>query len=383
MVQRFMLILVILMVFAPVSSAQDINNDDAYTPSDLIYVLNRLGESISTAPLADVDGDGMVTMADLNAVFRYVNHSFEDVNYINDYIVYYNWAQCEVSNSSCDATARDALAQYDMAIITPPSSSPASNPPPPSYDPCDEDQDGRYSATSIGTLNAQQIQEMREAGTLLIAYLSVGEIEEYVYWCKDVRAIEGALGVQNPNFPDSTFIDTRIPEVRNILRQIATEYINLGFDGLFLDTVDNADFTNTNSGMIALIDELNQDHPDAIIIQNRGFAVLPDTQEYIDAVMYESFSTTWQYDNDEFVITANDIDSDIWMNNFQATQNAQAAGVTVLTLDYVDFDRDTGIWDTAAIQAAQDFSLGKGFIPFVSSPDLFHIPPDQVVPWVE
>src|SRR5262245_52962660 len=79
------------------------------------------------------------------------------------------------------------------------------------------------------------------AGCTALGYLSIGEIENSRSHFQPAKA-KGILAGENENWKGSFFVDVRNPwwghEVRTLVRQILRQ----GFDGVFLDTVDDAEY---------------------------------------------------------------------------------------------------------------------------------------------
>ena len=77
-----------------------------------------------------------------------------------------------------------------------------------------------------------------------------------------------------------------------------------GFDGLFLDTIDalvqaeNIDF-QANQGMrdagVQLIRAIRSANPEIPVMMNRGYSILPEVVDYIDALFAESLITTYDF----------------------------------------------------------------------------------------
>jgi uncharacterized protein (TIGR01370 family) len=156
----------------------------------------------------------------------------QQIKSIQSYVVYYSTGRVE------------DLARYDLAIIQP------------------------------DTLTAEELVDLRSRGTLVVAYLSVGEVEPDRPWYSDGRYDPGwALG-KNENW-GSYFIDAGQSGWRSLMVDLTGEYLQKGFDGIFMDTVDTASsFPETRPGMIQLITTLRAAYPQALLVQNRGFNLL-------------------------------------------------------------------------------------------------------------
>jgi len=70
-----------------------------------------------------------------------------------------------------------------------------------------------------------------------------------------------------------------------------------GFTGLFLDAL-NVELTYPDEvpHLLKLISTLRQEFETAYLLANRGFGMLPQLADYIDGVLFESFSVRWTDD---------------------------------------------------------------------------------------
>lgn len=70
-----------------------------------------------------------------------------------------------------------------------------------------------------------------------------------------------------------------------------------GFGGLFLDTL-NIEFSHPEDlpDLLALIAAIREEAPTAYILANRGFALLPRLADFVDGILFESFSVRWVQD---------------------------------------------------------------------------------------
>ena len=239
---------------------------------------------------------------------------------IQSYVVYYGTGRV------------DDLARYNLAIIQP------------------------------DTLTAEELSALRSRGTLIVAYLSVGEVEPDRPWYSDGRVDPGWILGKNENW-GSFFIDAGQPGWRSLMLELTGEYLQKGFDGIFMDTVDTASsFPETRDGMITLITFLRAAYPQALLVQNRGFSVIGAVSHVIDAVMFEDLSTGYDFEDQEYTLSSD-----------EATAQEMVAlhadtGLPILALDYAPPDNPGRAF--RAVQIAHRY----GFIPSVSVINLDDIP---------
>ena len=93
--------------------------------------------------------------------------------------------------------------------------------------------------------------------------------------------------------------------------------------------------------------------------RNRGFSIIDETAKYIDGVLFESFTTYYNWSNKKYELWS---DKDLEWIEYQAKRLVKLKekyGLIVLTLDYANNDHLKDI----CIRHAEKY----GFIPYVSS----------------
>ncbi len=213
------------------------------------------------------------------------------------------------------------------------------------------------------------ITAIQNKGTRVIGYISLAEIQPFRwYW----PLLEGSEAI----LPQKTafggyFIDVRTEKWRTtVLDSIIPAILKRGFDGLFLDTIDTAEYLeNLKSGkrlpgaqnaMIGLIRLIRKKFPTKIIIANRGFSMLPQFAPFVDAVLAESVLTEFKAKSGLAALRA----KESYAGLLQEMQKFQSAGGLVLSLDYTA-DSSPFISDSVLKLAAE-----YHFLPYLSDPKL-------------
>jgi uncharacterized protein (TIGR01370 family) len=159
-----------------------------------------------------------------------------------------------------------------------------------------------------------------------------------------------------------------------VLNRIIPAILEQGFDGLFLDTVDNAEYLEryhpaknypgSEEAMVQLIKKIRKKYPDIYIIANRGYAILDRIGGVLDALVAESTFAIWDTEAKRSRIL-NSVEFEITVKNLKATQ--ARFKLPILSLDYVEYA------NPVAIERILSRSRECGFIPYISTPDLFKI----------
>lgn len=226
----------------------------------------------------------------------------------------------------------EQLAQYDLAVI--------------------DAQPGR-------NYSADDVEELKGKGTIVLSYLNVGACESYRPY---FATCEANLGEAHPNGGGQYFIDITNPQMQEALLAHADELWHTGVNGFVLGNVDAAAVRGKPEladGVISFISALRDRYPDRIIVLEAGdlgIFTQVDTQGrpvywLADAVARPALSRGWQ---DDFAASPED-------QRVAATLDLyllQAQRLMILTLDFANND--------GAACDAYAYSNQQGFIDYVS-----------------
>ena len=209
------------------------------------------------------------------------------------------------------------------------------------------------------------IEPLRGPGSRLLGYVSLGEIERSRPFVGELE-LAGALKAPNPNWPDARFADLRHPAwKRLLLERIVPEVLAKGYDGLFLDTLDNAEAMERagDQGMVmaalGLIKAVRQRFPDITLMMNRGYALLPAAAPYVDIILGEAMASRWSFADKHYEMTS-DADWGWQADQLHAAKRVHPA-LVLATLDYWDpADRKT-------VAALYRRERTAGFVPYVAT----------------
>ncbi|PZO26493.1 endo alpha-1,4 polygalactosaminidase [Flavobacterium macrobrachii] len=139
------------------------------------------------------------------------------------------------------------------------------------------------------------INLIRKSNKNVLAYISLGEVNSQAKHYKKLKNI--VLG-KNENW-DSYYLDIKSKETQKILISLIDEAFEKGFEGMFLDNIDNySQFgpqkTDKNE-LIEFIKLINKKYPNKIFIQNAGLEFLEKTHGLIDGVVVESVATNYSF----------------------------------------------------------------------------------------
>jgi uncharacterized protein (TIGR01370 family) len=220
------------------------------------------------------------------------------------------------------------------------------------------------------------LMPLKDRGVAVLGYLSVGEVENNRPWFARVKEW-GILGDENPTWRGSYYVDVRDPRwVKLVVEELVPDILHRGFDGVFLDTLDNPPFLEAReprrfAGMTQaaarLVRAIRHNYPDIGLMQNRGFEILPATAPFIDYALAESVHAAWNFET-RTASPRPEADMQWALEALRAAREINPR-LEAMSLDY---------WDPAdAAGMARLYALARshGFSPYVSVVEL-----DRVIP---
>jgi uncharacterized protein (TIGR01370 family) len=214
-------------------------------------------------------------------------------------------------------------------------------------------------------------------GTLLLGYVSLGEVEGLRSHFGAVER-EGILLDENPNWPGSRFVDVRDPRWRRrVVEEIVPAVLARGFHGVFLDTLDDPPhlervdpvrFAGMTEAAADLVKAIRARFPAMPIMLNRAYEILPSVAGNIDLALGESVVSGWDFERRR-PKPVPEADQRFQRDALRAARAANPA-LRLLTLDYHDPGDRAGLARLYARQRAD------GFEPYVATIDLDRIVPE-------
>jgi len=204
----------------------------------------------------------------------------------------------------------------------------------------------------------------------LLGYISIGEVEQTRSHFNSAKA-QGVLLGENQNWKGSFFVDARNAWWRERVKILTRQTLKQGFQGVFLDTVDDAEyledkdpaaFRGMKDAMAQLILEVRREFPAILIAVNRGYAILPKVASSVDFVLGESVFSDYDFASKSY----RRVPQDLYADQVRILKSAKERNprLTILTLDY---------WnpkDKAGVTRIYNAERANGFSPYVSTVEL-------------
>lgn len=201
----------------------------------------------------------------------------------------------------------------------------------------------------------------------LYAYISVGETDPGSSYKSQINR-RWVIG-KNPAW-QSDVMDLSNPEWRAfILNKLIEPLWQQGYRGFFFDTLDSYYLTKQSEsaqqeGLVSFIKAVKLKHPDAKIILNRGFEIIPKVHESIEAVAAESLFSEWLPESKRYSPVPEK--SRRWLQNtLEKIKNEFQ--LPIIVIDYLPPNEKS----KARIIAKKIATLG--FIPWVTNDSLDNI----------
>ncbi len=232
-----------------------------------------------------------------------------------------------------------------------------------------------YSRAVLDDDHHPPLAPLKARGIQLFGYVSLGEIDSKRRLYQETA---GLLLGRNPNWPDAHYVDLRNPVWHAlILDRIIPDLLAQGFDGIFLDTLDDAGFLEhadpvRNHGMIAaaaaLVREIHDRYPTIPLMLNRAYDVGILVADTLDSVLAESLASTYDFKTRRYNLRPKaDLD---WGMARLAELRQRNPRLRLYSLDYWNPD------DHAGIVQLYDRERRAGLIPYVATVDLQRIVPE-------
>lgn len=226
----------------------------------------------------------------------------------------------------------------------------------------------RYKLLVLDSDQHPPIEPLAERGKMLLGYISLGEVENYRSYYGDVKS-EEILFDENPHWKGSYFVDVRSPLwTKRVIEELVPDILRQGFDGLFLDTLDNPPhlervdpekYRGMTEAAAVLIRTLRRNYPSIPIMMNRGYELIPHVGNQIDFILGESVYADYDFDKKVYrrVPTA------LYEEQVRILKAAKTRfpRLRIFTLDYWDPKDRREIADIYRVQRE------NGFEPYVST----------------
>ncbi len=242
--------------------------------------------------------------------------------------------------------------------------------------------------TPDGEYSWEEIKKIKDMGIMPLAYLSIGEAEDYrFYW--DANWYKNPpewLGNENPEWKGNYAVKYWNKEWRKIIYKYIKKIVSQGFMGLYLDKVDEFEYwSNPDNG-----EDIHLSREEAA---KRMIKLILDIEKYARSIARDNFYIVpqngegiLQYDNGTLIRivsgwAAEDLfynstlrwnaSERMWIENhrFPYLLLVLKSGKPVMCVDYVDDGSGYKGENKMRIESFREEAIKEGFIPYAAISD--------------
>ena len=178
-----------------------------------------------------------------------------------------------------------------------------------------------------------EVQRIKSQNEKVVAYISLGEISDNSNYFQQFNSdFSGKNDVWN-----SHYLNLKSEKTLEILMKMVDNIFANGYDGLFLDNIDNfSDFgpqSNQKPEVIQLIKKIKTDYFDHILIQNAGLELINETGQYIDSVVVESVASNYTFDDKSYKLR-DEFEFDAYVNKLVSIKKQY--NLPILLIEYAN-----------------------------------------------
>lgn len=211
--------------------------------------------------------------------------------------------------------------------------------------------------------NIYEIRKIKSQNEKVLAYISLGEVNANAPHFAQLKA--STLGKND--IWDSYYLDLKQPQTSKTLLSIMQNTLALGYDGFFLDNIDNYTSFGTQpqqkAELIDLLKLIRTSFPDKVMLQNAGLELVPETAALVNAVIIESIATNYTFNDKKYKLRE---EADFQNYVTKLNNVSQHYNLPVILIEYAD---------TAELRdAVRKRIKNLGFEYFIGQIDLQELP---------
>jgi polysaccharide biosynthesis protein PelA len=181
--------------------------------------------------------------------------------------------------------------------------------------------------------NIYEVKKLKQNNKKIVAYISLGEVNEVDQNYKQLK--NSTLGKNNDW--NSYYLDLSAAKTVEVLNRNVEKILFMGYDGLFLDNIDNFNsfgpqFTQQKY-LVEYIQTLRSTHPTAYIVQNAGLELIQNTRQYVDAMLIESVASNFTFEDKKYKLREQ-IDYFRYINEIKTISNKNK--ISIILVEYAD-----------------------------------------------
>lgn len=234
-----------------------------------------------------------------------------------------------------------------------------------------------YSVIVMDSQGNPLLEGFIEKEKEVLGYISLMEVGNHRWYFPEIEQA-GLVIEENPNWPGTYVIDIRNKQwVKMVIEQLIPRLLFERYDGLFLDNLDDAaaleqrnpeKYAGMKKAAVNLVKAIHLHYPEAILMMNRAYELLPQLADQINIELGESVYSTYDFTTKSY----KHVPEEEYQRQVELLKKAQQANpqLRVFTLDYWNPD------DSDEIRKIYQVERNNGFVPYVSTIDLQKVIPE-------
>jgi len=202
----------------------------------------------------------------------------------------------------------------------------------------------------------KDILKIKSQNEKVYAYISLGEVNENAPHYSLLK--DATLGKNN--IWNSYYLDLKSAKTKIVLFRIMDELMTKGYDGLFLDNIDNYTSFGTQkeqkAELINLLQAIKEKYPQKEFIQNAGLEIINETANYVNAILLESVATDYSFKNNQYKLR-NSKDYEAYINRILRIN--EKYNIPIILIEYVNSESLKNSVLNRISATGFDYFLGK------------------------
>lgn len=210
---------------------------------------------------------------------------------------------------------------------------------------------------------SKEVRQIKSQNEKVLAYISLGEVNAHA---KHYPLLKNNTLGKNTTW-NSYYIDLKAEKTSQILMKIIGEAIDSGFDGFFLDNLDNYTVwgkqKDQRAEAVAFLKTIFEKYPHYTFLQNAGLDLIPETAPFVDGVVIESTATDYTFNDKKYKLR---METDFENRAMRLKELNQKYNLPIILIEYAD---------TATLRDSVEKRIKNlGFDYFIGNIDLQTIP---------
>lgn len=204
--------------------------------------------------------------------------------------------------------------------------------------------------------NSEEIKQFKAQNNTVIGYISLTEIHPTsTLYDKIKNYTFGKNAIWG-----SYYIDIAKPQAREIIYQEVDNIMQKGFDGLFMDNLDNASqwgvLKDHKHSLVQLVKEIKKRHSSIYLMQNAGLFVAKDLKNITDSILIESILTAYNFEKSEYAFREGSSSNNLLQ---ELTKLKKECKKQVYILEYAETEKMKKIVETSLSKTTFSYAVAN------------------------